>query len=66
VRLTENVDQLVSGLVYLLPPAVAHLLIMHRKAVPEGNMGTFPDLEVSEEELEDWDFNWSAIQAVAA
>ena len=63
VRLTEDVGKLPAGLVYRLPTNVANALIRHRKAIPIGNMGCFPDLDVSEAELEVAGLEWSVIQS---
>lgn len=69
VRLTQDVGKLPTGLVYRLPTDVALALIRHRKATPVGNMGCFPDLDVSEAELENAGLDgiavldWGAIQS---
>jgi hypothetical protein len=62
VRLTEDVGKLPKGLVYRLPTAVANALIMHRKATPIADMERFPDLDVSEAELEVAGLDWAVIQ----
>jgi hypothetical protein len=63
VRLTEDVGKLPAQLVYRLPPAIAEALVRHRKATPIANMGAFPDLDVSEAELEVAGLDWSVIQS---
>ena len=62
VRLTEDVGKLPAGLVYRLPTDVSNALIRRRKATPVGNWNTFPDLDVSEDELEIAGLDWSVIQ----
>jgi len=61
VRLTEDVGKLPAGLVYRLPADVSNSLIMRRKAVPVGDMAVFPDLDVSEAELEDAGLDWETV-----
>lgn len=63
VKLTEDVGKLPAGLVYRLPSNVAHALIRRRKATPIGDMGCFPDLDVSEAELEVAGLDWAVIQS---
>jgi hypothetical protein len=63
VRLTKDVGKLPKGLVYRLPTAVANSLIMHRKAIPVADVACFPDLDVSEAELEDAGLVWDVIQS---
>jgi hypothetical protein len=62
VRLTEDVGKLTAGLAYRLPADVSNALIMRRKATPVGNMAVFPDLDVSEAELEAAGLDWAVIQ----
>ena len=63
VRLTEDVGKLPKGLVYALPERVAHSLIMRGKAIPVADLKAFPDLDVSEDELEDAGIDWAVIQS---
>ena len=63
VRLTEDVGKLPAGLVYRLPQDVTNSLILRRLAVPVAFMEAFPDLDVSEAELEAVGIDWPLIQA---
>jgi hypothetical protein len=63
IRLNEDVGKLPKGLVYRLPTDVSNALIMRRKATPVGDMAVFPDLDISEAELEDAGLDWDVIQS---
>jgi hypothetical protein len=51
IRLLEPIGNLPSGFTYSLPRFESEILIMRRKAVAVGKLGTIPDLVLSEDEL---------------
>jgi hypothetical protein len=63
VRLNQDVGKLPKGLAYRLPSAVTHAFIARRLATPVGDLDTFADLELSEEELADVGITWAEIQS---